>query len=186
MKSSGMKIDQGYTPTAKAVHWLVVLILTLQYAVAWTMPHIGRNTVPEALINLHFSLGMLILFMLAFRLAWRWSHAEPSPAAGLAAWEVATARAVHYLLYGLLLVGPILGWINASYRGFDVTLFGLFKFPHLIAQRAPGFAWTGDVHAFLSNYVLLPLVGLHVAVALYHALVCRDRVLARMLPRSWT
>jgi cytochrome b561 len=180
-----MKVDQGYTPTAKAVHWLVVLILTLQYAVAWTMPHIGRNTVPETLINLHFSLGMLILFMLAFRLARRWSHPEPGPAAGLAVWEVVTARVVHYLLYALLFVGPMLGWINVSYRGFDVTLFGLFRFPHLIATRAPGFAWTGDVHMLLSNYVLLPLVGVHVAVALYHALVRKDGVLARMLPRRW-
>src|SRR5262249_4901816 len=186
MKQSEINPDQGYTPVAKALHWLVVLVLMLQYAVAWSMPHIGRNTVPDTLINLHFSFGMLILFLLVLRLLWRWTHSEPSPLAGLATWEVYGARAVHYLLYVLLFVGPILGWLNASYRGFDVTLFGLFRFPHLIAARASGFAWTGDVHMLLSNYVLLPLVALHVAVALYHALVRRDGLLARMLPRRWT
>lgn len=49
-----------------------------------------------------------------------------------------------------------------------------------------GFALTGDVHSFLSNYLLLPLVGLHVAAALYHRFVRRDHVLERMLPTAWT
>src|SRR4051812_32134825 len=88
MKQDDKTLNQGYTPTAKALHWLVVLVLTLQYAVAWTMPHIGRNTVPETLINLNFSLGMLMLFLIVLRLVWRWTHAEPSPFAGLATWEV--------------------------------------------------------------------------------------------------
>jgi cytochrome b561 len=180
-----MKVDQGYTPTAKVLHWLVVLVLAIQYVVAWSMPHIGRNTTPDTLINLHFSFGMVIIALVGVRLAWRWTHPEPVPLDGLPVWQTASARLVHYLIYALLIAGPILGWINASFRGFDVTLFGLFRFPNLVAARAPGFAWTGDVHALASNYVLLPLVGLHIAAALYHALVRRDGVLARMLPRSW-
>ena len=51
-----------------------------------------------------------------------------------------------------------------------------------MATQSPGFAWTGDVHGLLATYVLLPLVGLHVAAALYHWLVRRDDVLQRMLP----
>jgi cytochrome b561 len=72
--------------------------------------------------------------------------------------------------------------MNASWRGFDVTVFSLFTLPRLMATRTPGFGWTGDVHIILSWYVMLTFVGLHVAAALYHALVRRDRVLARMLP----
>jgi cytochrome b561 len=67
-----------------------------------------------------------------------------------------------------------------------VSLFGLLRVPQLIAARTPGFAWTGDVHSLLSNYVLLPLAGLHVAAALYHRFVRKDRVLQRMLPTAWT
>ncbi|MBI3702316.1 MAG: cytochrome b/b6 domain-containing protein, partial [Rhizobiales bacterium] len=47
---------------------------------------------------------------------------------------------------------------------------------------APGFRWTGDVHAVLSNYAMLTLIGLHVTAALYHYFVRRDGVLQRMLP----
>jgi cytochrome b561 len=88
---------------------------------------------------------------------------------------------MHWLLYSLLCVLPILGWINASWRGFPVIMFGL-ELPKLVATRAPGFRWTGDVHGLLATYLLLTLVGLHVAAALYHYFVRRDRVLQRMLP----
>jgi cytochrome b561 len=178
--------DAGYTPVAKALHWLVVALLFCQYALAWTMPHIGRDTKPDRMINLHFSFGVLILLVLAIRLAWRWTHREPPPPAGLPPWMVRSSRAIHYLLYGLLALLPLLGWISASFRGFDVSLFGLLRLPQLIATRTPGFAWTGDVHSLLSNYLLLPLAGLHVAAALYHRLVRKDRVLERMLPAAWT
>ena len=88
---------------------------------------------------------------------------------------------MYWLLYLLLFVLPILGWINASWRGFPVIMFGL-ELPKLVATRAPGWRWTGDVHGLLANYLMLTLVGLHVAAALYHYFIRRDGVLQRMLP----
>ncbi len=90
-------------------------------------------------------------------------------------------RVVHWLLYLLLFALPVLGWINASWRGFPVIMFGL-ELPKLVGTRVPGWGWTGDVHGILANYGLLVLVGLHVAAALYHYFVRRDGVLQRMLP----
>jgi cytochrome b561 len=177
--------EVGYTPFAKALHWLVFVILLGQFGVAWTMPHIGRNTVPEALIDLHFSLGVLILGLAIVRLAWRWARPEPMPLNGLPPWQVKGARAIHFTLYMLLFVLPMLGWVNASYRGFSVSFFGMFKLPSLVGKGAAGLGWTGDVHAYLSNYALLALVALHVSVALHHALIRRDQVLQRMLPKAW-
>jgi cytochrome b561 len=172
---------QGYTGTAKSLHWLILALLIVQFTVGWTMPHMGRNTQPDTLINLHFSVGILILSIAMLRLIWRLPHPEPEPEAGVPPWQTATARLVHWLLYVLLFAVPMLGWANASWRGFPVIMFGL-ELPKLLATRAPGWAWTGDVHALLAEYVMLTLVGLHVAAALYHWLVRRDRVLQRMLP----
>jgi cytochrome b561 len=72
--------------------------------------------------------------------------------------------------------------MNASFRGFPVTLFGLIELPKLMAMQTRGFGWTGNMHGLLATYVLLALVALHVAAALYHWLVCNDGVLQRMLP----
>jgi len=182
MRSPDAAPTTGYTGVAKLLHWVMAALLVGQFTLGWTMPHIGRNTVPERLINLHFSLGVLLLLVAAVRLAWRATHPEPAPLDGVPPWQVQSARVVHVLLYVLLFVLPILGWINASWRGFDVSFFGLFVLPKLVATRAAGFGWTGDIHAFLSNWALTGLVGLHVLAALYHAVVRRDRVLWRMLP----
>ncbi len=171
----------GYTGTAKSLHWLIVALLIAQFVVAWTMPEIRRDTKPETLINLHISVGVLILVVAVIRLAWRAAQGEPPPQDGLPPWQVLSARVVHWLLYALLFVLPVLGWINASWRGFPVIMFGL-ELPKLVATRAAGWRWTGDVHSLLANYLLLALVALHVAAGLYHYFIRRDRVLQRMLP----
>jgi cytochrome b561 len=175
----------GYTGVAKLLHWLVVLLLCVQYVAALNMPHIGRNPTMTSIISFHISLGLLIFVVLLVRLIWRWTHAEPPPQDGLPPWQLLTAKIAHGALYALLLIIPMLGWLNASFRGFDLTFFGLFGVPRLVAPRSPGFAWTGDVHIALSYYFFLPIAGLHIAAALYHHFIKRDGVLGRMLPEEW-
>jgi cytochrome b561 len=170
-----------YTSTAKLLHWLIVALLIAQFIFAWTMPHIGRNTPVTTLISLHFTFGIIVLGVAIARLAWRATHREPAPLDGVPPWQVLSARVLHWSLYVLLFVVPILGWINASWRGMPISMFGT-ELPQLVATRAPGWRWTGDVHALLSNYLMLTLVGLHVLAALYHYFIRRDQVLQRMLP----
>jgi cytochrome b561 len=171
-----------YTRTAIVLHWLVLALLVAQYTIGWTMPHIGRDTPVTTLIGLHFSIGVLIIGVIIVRLAWRLSHGEPAHETGIPAWQLRAARTIHWLLYLLLIVVPLLGWINASYRGMPVTFFGLVQMPQLVATHAASWRWTGDIHTLIAEYGILPLVGLHVAAALYHRFVRRDRVLQRMLP----
>jgi cytochrome b561 len=158
-----------YASPAKALHWLIVALLIAQFIFAWTMPEIHRTVPVSTLIDLHVWFGTLILFVAVVRLAVRLTHGEPEPEDGLPPWQRQSARLTHWLLYILLFVVP-------------VSFFGLFDLPKLIATRAAGWGWTGDVHGLLANYLLLVLVGLHVAAALYHHFVRRDRVLQRMLP----
>jgi cytochrome b561 len=176
------KVGGRYSGAAKSLHWLVVALLIAQFIFAWTMPEIHRTVPVSTLIDLHVWFGILILFVAVVRLAVRATHGEPTPEDGLPPWQQQSARIVHWLLYGLLFIVPALGWMNASWRGMTVTFFGLFELPKLMATRAPGWGWTGDVHGLLANYLLLALVGLHVAAALYHQFIRRDGVLRRMLP----
>ena len=174
--------SSGYTGTAKALHWLIVALLIAQFIFAWIMPEIRRDTPATTLISLHFTFGIIILAVAIVRLAWRVTHREPEPEDGLPPWQTKSATIVHWLLYALLFVVPLLGWMDASRRGMPVEMFG-FELPKLLATRAPGWGWTGDVHGLLANYVMLGLAGLHVAAALYHHFVRHDGVLKRMLPR---
>ncbi|WP_448191332.1 cytochrome b [Azospirillum sp. sgz301742] len=170
----------GYTPVAVILHWTMVFLLVAQYAIAWTMPAIHRGTQPETLINLHLAVGTLILLLLVCRLAWRLSHPVPPPA-GLPGWQNLVSSLIHWLLYLLLVAVPVLGWMNASARGWRVTLFWVAPLPPLVAEGSPLGRSSGDVHVVLS-YVLLGVAAVHVLAALYHRFVLRDAVLRRMLP----
>lgn len=171
----------GYTATAKLLHWLILALLIVQFIVAWAMPAMRRDTPVTTLISLHFTIGVVIIVVAIVRLVWRVTHGEPKPLDEIPPWQVQTAQVVHWLLYLLLFVVPFLGWMNASWRGMPVVMFGL-ELPKLLATRAPGWAWTGDVHSLLAEYGILTLVGLHVLAALYHYFIRRDGVLQRMLP----
>jgi cytochrome b561 len=83
--------------------------------------------------------------------------------------------------YCLLFAVPLLGWANASARGFAVAAFLFIPLPALMPQGSPAGLALGDIHTFAA-YALLALFGLHVLASLYHHVWLRDRVLSRILP----
>ena len=170
----------GYGRMAKALHWLIFVLVAAQFVVAIAMPDIGRGTKPDTLINLHMTLGFTILAVIVIRWLWRIGHPVPLVTADVPEWEGKVAGATHALLYALLVANPFLGWANASARDWDIVVFGQ-SLPHLVAVQSRIGRLAGDVHVYLA-WSLLALVGLHVAAALYHHFGRHDRVLQRMLP----
>lgn len=173
--------EPGYGGVAKTLHWLILLLLIAQYAIAWTMPDINPRTPPNTLIDLHFSIGVTILALALLRLLWRWTHPVPLLRDNVPAWQDWAARTTHGLLYLLIFVLPILGWVDAGFRNLPINFYEVVTIPPVVAASRALAGRTGDIHTFVS-YILLGLVGLHVLAALYHHFVLRDRVLTRMLP----
>jgi len=169
-----------YTGIAKLLHWLILTLLVVQFAIAWTMPDIGRGSVPTGLIGWHLSVGVAILAVMIVRVAWRLTHPAPPAPADLPPVLATLSRVTHYLLYAVLIVLPMLGWANASARGWAVKLFGVIPLPALLAKGSALGHSLGDIHATLA-IVLLAIVALHVAGALYHAVILKDRTVQRML-----
>ena len=170
----------AYTPFAKLLHWLIAVLVAAQFVVAWLMPHIGRNAKAEGLVSLHISLGVLILVVMIVRWIHRLRFPVPLEMPDAPAWERWAAHWLHLAIYAILLVSPWLGWISASAHDLPVKLFGL-PLPALAAPRAPWAREAGDIHSW-TMWVLLALVALHAAAALYHHFARRDGVLQRMLP----
>lgn len=169
------------TGVAKSLHWLILALLIVQFTIAWTMPQIGRGSVPTGLIGWHLSVGVAILAVMIVRLAWRLTHPAPPAPTDLSPALAVLSRATHYLLYAVLIVLPLLGWANASARGWAVKLFGIVPLSLLVAKGSSLGHSLGGIHATLA-LVLLGIVALHVSGALYHALFLKDRTLQRMLP----
>ncbi|MBV8465748.1 MAG: cytochrome b [Burkholderiales bacterium] len=174
---------ERYSLPARCFHWLTVLLLAAQFAVAWTMPDVHRDTKPIGLIALHLSLGVLILLVMLARLAYRLATPKVAPLPTTPPLINRLAHIGHGTLYLLLIVLPLLGWANASSRGWDVSLFGLLPLPALSPTGSQLGHAMGDIHQLIA-WVLLAVAGLHVGAALYHHFVLRDATLSRMLPQG--
>src|SRR5580698_6556987 len=98
---------QAYDPVAKALHWVVFLLLAAQYAVGSIMPHIGRKTLDESWVAWHLSIGATILFFIVLKLVWRIAFPVALPPA-MPPWQRRLASATHWLLYLLVLVMVVL------------------------------------------------------------------------------
>jgi cytochrome b561 len=181
MSQDSQSSEARYDPVAKALHWLMALLVAIQFGIAWTMPDIGPHTRLGLLISLHLTVGALIGLAALARVSWRLRHSAPGALATEPRWLRAGARVSHATLYFLLLIVPLLGWAAASARGWRVTLFPGLALPALLPRGSKSGFLAGDVHSFLA-YTLLAIVGLHIAAALYHRLILHDGVLARMLP----
>lgn len=170
-----------YGKTARTLHWTIVGLLTAQYITAVLLPHIGRNTPMTTMINLHFSIGVIIVGVMLVRLMQRWRDPVPLDAAHAPPWELKLARGTHLAFYFVLLLVPFLGWASASAHNLPVSLFGVIPLPALAPPKARWALTAGDIHTWIM-WGLLGLVALHVVAALFHYYVRKDRVLQSMLP----
>ncbi len=184
-----------YSPRARLFHWLTVALLLVQAPVGFYMAYRG-NKMPfkndkgeieygvwdgltNTLYSSHKALGIVILAVILARLAYRFSHGAPADEPTIEPWQKAASHATHWLLYGLLLLVPVLGYIGISYYP-ALELFGV-KLPAVtgesedMAKRV--FGW----HA-LGAFAILGLAGMHIGAALFHHLIRKDNVLRRMLP----
>ncbi len=170
-----------YGTTAKAFHWLIVLLLLIQYPIGWLMPDLHRGQQPGVGMTLHISFGIVILALIVLRFAWRLTH-PVAPESSLPPWQRLSSELVHWMLYVFVLATTVTGWLFASFRGWSISLFYLAPLPMLASDNAAAGKAIDGLHQ-AAEWTLLVLVGIHLAAALAHIFVYRDHVMQRMLPK---
>jgi cytochrome b561 len=169
-----------YDTTAKVLHWLVVALLLAQYLIGWLMPDIHRGMKPGDAMTWHISVGIVILALIVLRLVWRLTH-RVAPEGSLEPWQRSAAEAMHWLLYGLVLLTTISGWLFASFRGWSISFFFLTPLPMLSSENPDALRAINHWHQKF-EWTLLILIGVHVLAALVNLLFYRNRVMQRILP----
>ena len=173
-----------YGTTAKVFHWLIVVLLMVQYPLGWLMPDIHRGMKPGDAMTFHISFGITILALIVLRLFWRITH-PVAPESSLPAWQQLISEAVHWLLYALALGTTMTGWIFASERGCSISLFFAVPLPMLPTEGSLLANSLGKWHGTM-EWGLLLVIGAHVAAAMAHTFIFRDRIMQRMLPEKPT
>ena len=176
----GRNSPEGYGAIAMTLHWAVVLLVMCAWLTGQFGDALPRGPQREAGEFIHIFLGLSILTLVAARLVWRLTDPPPEDSAR-GRWSDLAARAMHYVMYALLLAVPVAGIAVQFARGHALPVLGLFEIASpWVADRS--FAHdVKEVHETLANALLI-LVGLHAAAALVHHYVLRDRTLLRMLP----
>lgn len=174
-----VKYARDYGATAKALHWLVVVALLGQYLIGWLMPDVHRGP-PGTAMGLHISLGISILILIVFRVAWRQAHPVAQDTS-LPVWQRNLSELVHWLLYALVLATAMSGWLFASARGWVVSLFFVIPLPMLTSQNSALIHRIDGLHQ-IAEWALLTVIIVHVGAALMHLLVYKDRIVQRMWP----
>jgi cytochrome b561 len=169
-----------YGTTAKVFHWLIVALLLVQYLIGWLMPDIHRGMKPGAAMTFHVSVGLLVLILIVLRFAWRLIH-PVAPESSLSPWQRLSSEAVHWLLYALVLATTVTGWLFASFRGWSMPFFYLVPMPMLAADNAAAAKTINGLHQAM-EWALLVMIGIHIAAALAHIFIYRNRIMQRMLP----
>jgi cytochrome b561 len=166
---------------AKALHWTIAGLVLIQVALGWMAVTWPLSPAKLDLFVLHKSTGMLILGLMLVRLAWRAANIIPLAVTGTSPLEQFAAKLCHFLLYLVLLLMPISGWIINSAAGIPFRMFWRIPLPAIVGPDKAVADTAGRVHLALFAALLVLLV-IHVGAALRHHFVRRNVILARMLP----
>ena len=179
---------EDYTGTAKALHWLTAVLIFIQFPLGWVMDDFSGVKKIQA-FNYHKSIGLTVLALVALRLFWRLFHPAPGLPRFMPKIERILAHLGHAALYAAIIAVTLAGWALISTSKFPSSFFQLAPIPKL--------PWLSDlpsgeqkaykdmfetIHIGL-GFALLALIAVHLAAVFRHALVLKDGIVSRMLPR---
>lgn len=175
-----------YAYPHRVLHWLVAAVLLFSLATGLTLGTLGfegaRDTLGMAVTNLlyttHKTLGVIILGLMIARVVTRSIFVVPLHDPPLSAFQYTLSHSVHALLYLVLLIQPVLGWVATATGGFPVQFFH-WTLPPLMGENEALSEQLYTWHAWV-GWTILVLIALHIAGAFYHWLLVRDGVMKRM------
>ncbi|MBE0493481.1 MAG: cytochrome b [Thiomicrospira sp.] len=165
-----------------ALHWLIALtifglfglglwMVELTYYSSWYL------TAPD----IHRSIGVIVVSLMILRLLWRLANPKVVPLATHKTWERKLAHVTHALMYVLILLLGISGYMITTAKGQALQVFDWFSIPAISFGIEYQEDIAGDLHEIFA-WSLIGLAVLHIAGALKHHFVVRDNTLKRMLP----
>jgi len=173
--------EESYGIIAQALHWVVALLVFVQFGQGLYAASLPLSIARLQWLSRHKSLGLAVLGVVLLRVVWRRLNPPPPLPDTMPRWERRAASVTHRLIYALLILAPLAGWLHASAAGLSVNWFGLFQVPDLVPKNAE---WSEIFKAIHRTCVaaLALLVAGHIGAAMRHAFLLGDGVMNRMLP----
>ncbi|WP_321407193.1 cytochrome b [Tolumonas auensis] len=176
-------MSSHYTKTAKSLHWLMAILFFGMLGLGFYMQGLPLSPEKLKLYSWHKWTGVTVFLLALIRLVWRVTHQPPALPQSMPRLMQVAAHAGHHMLYMLMFLIPLSGWLMSSAKGFQTVWFGILPIPDLLEKNKE----LGDllliVHVSLNYLFIAVLVG-HIGAALKHHFIDKDDILTRMLPGS--
>ena len=117
--------ERRYGGVSKTFHWLTMLLIFSVIPLGIVANNLAHQISDPAiastdaqiawaalLFSLHKTIGLTIFFLSLARIAWMLTQPKPGLLNADNRLEATLAEAVHWLLYGSLVVVPLTGWIH--------------------------------------------------------------------------
>lgn len=166
-----------YHPILVALHWLLAALIIAALCIGFlSLAATPSNPAKIPVLRLHMAGGMLILALTVLRAVTRKFTARPAPIRTGHRLADSLAPLAHFGFYALILLMVGTGYATGIIAGLPAIVFANSGDP-----LPPSFAAypTFTAHFYLA-LVLLALIALHIAAALYHHVVRQDGLLRRM------
>jgi cytochrome b561 len=168
----------GFSGTQRVLHWLMAIMVLAMLFIGVSMVSTLKPRF-LILISIHKPLGIAILVLAVLRLGVRlWLGTPPLPG-DLPRIQALAAKLSHFMLYALLIAMPLIGWGMLSAGGYPIVLYGSLHLPAILPHDDQLHAILLTTHIVLA-YMFFAIILLHVAAALFHALIRRDGVFRAM------
>ncbi|GGD68987.1 cytochrome b [Croceicoccus mobilis] len=166
-----------YNSVARMLHWIIAILIIGN--IAGGLLHDPLEDI-VSLMPTHKAIGITVLVLSIVRVIWRFSTSHPPLPASVTAFQRVASKIVQFVLYLLMFIMPLSGWVMTSAGTYPLTWFGLFSIPKFdVTKSDPIYGISHEAHELL-GWVMLALVIGHVAAALYHHFVMKDAVLKQM------
>lgn len=171
----------NYSAPRRLFHWGMAVLLIAGLAGVELHESFPRDsTARNLLIGLHFQMGLLIFLLVWPRIALALREGKPPVTPPLVPWQAKLSAATHGLLYVAMIIMPVLGVLTIQSSDHAVALLGL-QLPRFIGADKDLSRTLHEVHETIGNVVIALLV-LHIAAAVWHHRFLKDDTLTRMLP----
>ncbi len=173
---------RGHATTVRLLHWVtaVLVLATIPAGVIMVQDGLARP-VQDSLFIFHKNVGVVILLIVLVRLAVRVASPPPPLPAQMPDWQRRTAVITHWVLYVLLVVMAVSGYVRVRAGGFPVEALDALGVPTMIPKSESVEDAAQWVH-LTTRFIIVAFILLHVGAALQHALLRRDGVFQRMWP----
>lgn len=171
----------SFSPLQRVLHWLMAIMVLAMLFIGVAMVSTLKPRF-LTLIAIHKPLGVAILALALLRLGIRLRRGAPPLPSDLSSLQAIAAMLSHFALYILLVVMPLIGWAMLSAGGYPIVLFGSFHLPGIMPHDDLLYSILRTAHIVLA-YALFAAILLHIAAALFHALIRRDGVFRSMAVR---